>query len=360
MRSPRAFMVASFAGLAIVVALASWQDRSRTLRAAEDHVQLTVGLLREHALKVFATQELVHEQVQLRTAELDWEAISRSQELASFLRKLSNGMSEISSIWLADSTGHVRASSGLPYPRALTLESREEFRAHQEHDRGPFVGDQRLGTFGLSWRRSSSTGRFDGVIGIEISVQYFENWFRGLDAAGRSRAVLVRADGTVLAADPSTAEPPQFPPGSRLMQSIASGVQNEEWGASPSGIAHFFQWRQLDPYPVYVAYAIDQDVALRPWYRRVVFYVLLATGVLAALCSSAISRRAARRRRQRCSRLTGWKRSVSSPAGWRTISIICSPRWSAISTVLHCTGRRRPMFGGLRRQRCARRSAGPA
>jgi signal transduction histidine kinase/CheY-like chemotaxis protein len=284
MRSPRAFIIASFAGLAIVVALASWQDRSRTLRAAEDHVQLTVGLLREHALNVFATQELVHAQVQLRTAELDWEAISGSQELASFLRKLRDRMSEISSIWLADSMGHVRASSGLPYPPALTLENREEFRAHQEHDRGLVVGDQRLGTFGLSWRRSSSTGQFDGVIGIEIAVQYFQNWFRGLDAAGGSRAVLVRADGTVLAADPSTAEPARFPPGSRLMQSIASGVQNEEWGASPSGITHFFQWRQLDPYPVYVAYAVDKDVALRPWYRRVVVYALLATGVWAALC----------------------------------------------------------------------------
>ena len=291
MRSPRAFMIASFAALAIVVVLASWQDRSRTLRAAEDQVQLTVGLLREHALNVFATQELVHGQVQLRTAELDWEAIGSSQELASFLGKLRDRMSEISSIWVADSMGHVRASSGSPYPSALTLENREEFRAHQEHDRGLFVGDQRLGTFGLSWRRSSSTGQFDGVIGIEIAVRYFQNWFRGLDAAGR--AVLVRADGTVLAADPSAAEPARFPPGSRLMQSIASGVQNEEWGASPSGITHFFQWRQLDPYPVYVAYAVDQDVALSPWYRRVVSYALLATGVWAALCF--ISHFAARR-----------------------------------------------------------------
>ena len=56
MRSPRAFMVASFAGLAIVVALAGWYDREGALHAAEDHVELTVGLLREHALNVFATQ----------------------------------------------------------------------------------------------------------------------------------------------------------------------------------------------------------------------------------------------------------------------------------------------------------------
>jgi signal transduction histidine kinase len=77
------------------------------------------------------------------------------------------------------------------------------------------------------------------------------------------------------------------------MQSIASGVQNEKWETSPSGITHFFQWRQLDPYPVYVAYAVDQDVALGPWHRRVVFYALLAAGVWAALC--LISHFAARR-----------------------------------------------------------------
>jgi len=286
-------MVASLAGLMAVVALASWHDRSRTLRAAEDHVELTVGLLREHALDVFATQELAQEQIQARTAALDWEAISRSQELVSFLRKLRDRMSQISSIWLADGLGHVRASSGLPYPQALTLENSEEFRAHRAHARGLFVGGQRLGTFGLSWRRLSATGEFDGVIGIEIAVQYFENFFRGVDAAERSRAVLVRADGSVLAADPSTAEPPRFPPGSRLMQSIASGVQNEKWETSPAGITHFFRWRQLDPYPVYVAYTVDQDVALGPWYGRVVLYALLAAGVWAALC--LISHFAARR-----------------------------------------------------------------
>jgi hypothetical protein len=42
------------------------------------------------------------------------------------------------------------------------------------------------------------------------------------------------------------------------MQSIASGVQNDKWNVMPDGITHFFRWRQLDPYPVYVAYAVDQ------------------------------------------------------------------------------------------------------
>jgi hypothetical protein len=115
-------MVLSFAGLVAVVVFASWYDRKIALQAAEDRVQSTVGLMREHALNVFQTQELVYEQIRLRTAGLDWDTISRSKELASFLQQTRDQMmSHISSIWLVDSTGHVRASSGLSYPRSLTL-----------------------------------------------------------------------------------------------------------------------------------------------------------------------------------------------------------------------------------------------
>ena len=284
MRSPRTFMVCSFAGLVALVALASWYDRIGALHAAEDHVESTVSLLRQHASNAFQTQALVHEQVILRTAGLDWEKISRSDELASFLRETRNRMSQISSIWLADTTGHVRASSGLPYPRSLTFENRGDFRAHQESDHGMLVGEQHLGTFALTWRRPSSTGEFDGVIGIEIGVEYFENFFRGVDTTGHQRAVLVRADGSVLAASPGTGEPKRFPPTSRLMQSIASGVQNDKWNVMPDGITHFFRWRRLDPYPVYVAYAVDEDVALRYWYWRTAFCAILGAGVWAALC----------------------------------------------------------------------------
>jgi signal transduction histidine kinase/ActR/RegA family two-component response regulator len=284
MRSPRIFIVLSLGGVATVVALASWYDRSGTLHAAEDHVELTVGLMREHSLNVFQTQELINEQIALRTQGLDWEAISRSRELASFLRETRDRMSQISSIWLADTTGRVRASSGLPYPRGLSFENQDDFRAHRETSRGMLVGEQHLGTFALSWRRSSSTGGFDGVIGIEIGVEYFENFFRELDAKKPHRAVLMRADGAVLSAGPGTGEPRRFSPTSELMRSIASGIQNETWNVSSNGITHFFRWRRLDPYPVYVAYAVDQDVALDAWHRRVLAYAILGAALWSAVC----------------------------------------------------------------------------
>ena len=98
----------------------------------------------------------------------------------------------------------------------------------------------------------------------------------------------------MLAADSVGAEPRWFPPTSELMQSIASGIQNDKWGAPPRIAAHFFRWRRLAHYPVYVAYAMDEEVALRPWYGRVVFYAILGAAIWAGLCLIAYfaSRRA--------------------------------------------------------------------
>ncbi len=283
MRSLRVLMALSLAVLMCIAALASWYDRRVALRAAEDHVALTVDVMREQALNVFETQELVLDQIRQRTTGLNWDTIGQSAALASFLRKTRDRIDGISSIWLADAAGHVRASAGALYPPALTFENRSDFQAHRSGDESTLVGRPHLGTFALSERRSSSAGDFDGVITIEISAAYFERFFRGLDERDDHRAVLVRADGTVLAADSAYSEPQQFPPSSELMRSIADGVQNHRWNPSPGGGAHFFQWRQLAPYPVYVAYAIDQSVALRSWYGHVAFYAFLCAGVWVAL-----------------------------------------------------------------------------
>jgi signal transduction histidine kinase len=90
------------------------------------------------------------------------------------------------------------------------------------------------------------------------------------------------------------------------MRSIASGIQDHSWNPSPGGGAHFFQWRQLAPYPVYVAYAMDRNVALRSWYGHVAFYAFLCTGVwlsLSAITYLASQRAAAEAALQQAQRM---------------------------------------------------------
>ena len=282
MRPLRAFVLLSLAALVTIAILAAWYDRRVALQTAEDHVDLSVGIMSEHALKVFEVQELVLDQIALRTAGLDWDAIAHSDKIASFLRETRDRMGPISSIWLADAADTVRASSEATYPRNLAFEDREDFHSARDGG-GTLVSKPHLGAFTLIRRRSSPNGDFDGVFAIDVAVQYFESFFQGLDEQARHRAVLVRADGAVLAADSSDDEPRWFPPTSELMQSIASGIQNDKWSAPPGRATHFFRWRRLAHYPVYVAYAIDEGVALRSWYGRVVFYAVLGAAIWAAL-----------------------------------------------------------------------------
>jgi signal transduction histidine kinase len=286
------WVVLSLIALAAVVILACWYDRTLALHAAEDHVELTVDTMREHSLKVFTTLELVFDQIRLRTAPLDPETISRSETIARFLRETRDRMNPISSIVLTDAAGRVLASSQSPSPPSLAFADRADLVAHRESDGRTVFGEPRLGTFSLSQRRSS-TGEFDGIISIEISAGYFENFFRGLDDRYRHRALIVRKDGTVLAANSRVEELPTFPPTSALMRSIATNIQSDDWTSSAVGVTHFFRWRRLEPYPIYVAYAIDREVALRSWYGHVVFFA--ACGGLAWLALSLIAYQASRR-----------------------------------------------------------------
>src|SRR5260221_567408 len=101
-------------------------------------------------------------------------------------------------------------------------------------------------------------------------------------------------DGEVLASDPPPpGEVVRFPKSSLLMQAIAGGYHSHSWQVSPmDGREHLFSWRKLGQYPLYVAYAIDKEVALQPWYRHGRLYS--AVGLGAALALFLVSRLALR------------------------------------------------------------------
>ena len=194
MRPLRGFVFLSLVALVTIAILAAWYDRRDALRAAEDHVDLSVGIMSEHALKVFELQELVLDQIALRTTGLDWDAIGQSDNVASFLRETRDRMNQISSIWLADAAGKVRASSGSTYPRNLTDEDRKDLHSARDGD-GTLVGTPHLGAFTLIRRRSSSVGDFDGVFAIDVAIQYFESFFARMEPCSRPIPSVPNHDG---------------------------------------------------------------------------------------------------------------------------------------------------------------------
>ncbi|HEX7969643.1 MAG TPA: cache domain-containing protein, partial [Stellaceae bacterium] len=301
----QALVVMSVLVPAIGIGLAAWQDRRAIVSDAEQDVEQSVNILHEHTLKVFEIHELILDKIAMRTDGLDWASIAESPATSEFLRQVIANVNYISSIWLIDADGKVRATSNQSQNIAgLTVADREYFRAERDTDVTTFISKPYIGRlsgqplFGVARRRSTGTGAFDGVICISVPVEYFERLFRSVEPDERHRIVLVRDDGEVLASDPPPPnEVTHFPENSLLMRAVASGRQSHSWQVSPmDGREHFFSWRKLGGYPLYVAYAIDKDVALQPWYEHLRLYGAVGIGAaLALFLASLLALRYARR-----------------------------------------------------------------
>ncbi len=277
---------------AVGISILAWQDHEAVIKNAERHVDQTVGILQEHALKVFETNELLLDRVVMRLDELPSDNIGRSQALSSVLARILPNRDQIGAASVLDANGIVRAVAGPAHDAVGSdLSGRDYFRAMRDTATDTFISNEddsqvaEARAFGITRRLSTAPGRFDGVIHVDIPAATFERFFQNLEPHWRHRIVLVRADGEVLASDPP---PPQeverFPANALLMRAINSGFQLQEWRRSPvDGTEHFFAWRQLGSYPVYVAYAIDKDVALQPWYEHLRLYGVIAAGVALSL-----------------------------------------------------------------------------
>ena len=279
-------------GIGIVI----WHDRDAVLQAAERHVEQSVDVLHEHTLKVFEIHDLVLDKVAMRIDGLDWATIGSSPVIADFLAGAVAHMRHVQAVWLIDGDGKVRVSSDPTQDiSGVSVEHREYFRAERDTPGATFISKPYAARiahkqlFGVARRRSAADGVFDGIIRISVPVDYFEHLFSSIEADEQHRIVLLRADGEVLASDPPPpGEVARFPQSSLLMRAIASGNPSHSWQVSPiDGREHLFSWRKLGRYPLYVAYAIDKEVALRPWYQHVRLYSMI--GLCAATTLFLIS-----------------------------------------------------------------------
>src|SRR5947209_271358 len=84
-RMLRAALVAAVLVPVLLFAVAAWQSRKQELAKLDLTAQKTADMLREHALKVFETHELVLARVMDRIRGLDWGTIRSSREVHDFL-----------------------------------------------------------------------------------------------------------------------------------------------------------------------------------------------------------------------------------------------------------------------------------
>ena len=305
-------IVASLTVPAAYFAVVAVKNRADVEREARDAVLRTSAVLREHASKVFETQELalawVTEHIRDRTPEQ-----IAAPETSSFLVRLLAPLEQAVSLWVTDRDGVVRAGSQAWDPRQ-TLNEREFFRVHREGEMGAHVSAvfrgraTALRSFALSRPRIAAEGRFDGTVHISLSPEYFERFFAEAVAPLGHSAVLMREDGEILARSPPLRDAERQPSDSPLMKAIAAHADHGFFRgfSSLDGRERIYAYHRISPYPVYIVFGADVADVVQRWYDNL--WLFGSAGAITAallLLASSLALRRARAERKANARLHG-------------------------------------------------------
>src|SRR4051812_19971855 len=202
------FPVLLFAGLA-------WIDYRVELDRTHNDVATTTNALAEHAQTVVETVQLVLARVLDQIEHQVWTTLAASRETHEFLDRLRRELPQVKAIFLVDPNGILAASSrAFPMPRH-DVHVAEYFAAAKARNddaiaiSAPFPGTLSGTTGFMISRRRVRDGQFDGVVGVTVSPQYFDTFYRAiLDHPTASAAGLVRTDGAMLVRFPGLSGQP--------------------------------------------------------------------------------------------------------------------------------------------------------
>ncbi|BBK35188.1 hypothetical protein STAQ_02660 [Allostella sp. ATCC 35155] len=259
----RAVAVGTLLLPALLFALFAWQSWNAAMRETAERLRGTAGLILEHAVKVFETQELVGAHVAEIVRGLDVAAARAAAEgLHLRLRAIQERLPQIEDIWLIDAAGRpIVAARVATVPPDLDVSDREYFHIHFAHpDASTYVGPVIRGRvrgatfFQMSWRSANAAG-FDGVVVVSVRPSYFQEFYAGVAEDTGFTATLIRADGAVLARFPPPAQPLDALPPS---DPFASAIEGRPEGGLFRAVSSFdrrdriIAYRRLPRYPVYV------------------------------------------------------------------------------------------------------------
>jgi signal transduction histidine kinase/CheY-like chemotaxis protein len=303
-------LVAAVLVPALLLAAAAWWNREEVLSAGEETVVRTSAIMEEHAHKVFDTVDLVLGRIDERIQDKTWDEIS-APETSEFLRRLDEPLEHTVSIWIADGQGKVRAGSQ-EWDRNISIAERDFFRVHRGGNGGTYISAAFVGkathtaSFAVSRRRTTPDGLFDGTIHVSLGPEYFEQFYAEAAPPGPHAALLVRADGEILARDPARENIERFSPNSPLMRHIAHspghgfGVER----SSLDGEERLFAYGRVSEYPAYVVFGIPTNAILARWHRNLRGYgIVSGAAALTLLLVSWLALRRARAEQDALARL---------------------------------------------------------
>ncbi len=266
----------------------------------------TSGVAREHAARVFDTQELVIERVFDLLRGLD-DANIRSSEsrLHDGLKAILTDLSKFLSIVVTDRRGHILLSSSTyPAPPDVDLSDRDYFQALLVAPDARIVSKAQQSRidgrtfFGLSRSRLDANGEFGGVISIAISPTLFSNFYGTLaqqegEGQGGRVVTMIRDDGQILVRYPPVSTVlPIMPALHPFYQSIA---QNPEHGVyvgrlvlETANLNRLYAYDKVEGYPLYIVVGRSMRSILSDWLRQMLWYLAAIVPITIMLVFAAL------------------------------------------------------------------------
>jgi two-component system NtrC family sensor kinase len=295
-------LVASVALPAALFVYASWLGYQNNQVVADRQIDRTRDVLTEHALKVFETVERSIAEINEVVRDMPDDRISANEEnLHRRFERLADSSEQIKSVWVFDRYGHALVNS-LAYPApTIDFSDRDYFKAHVDRDIGIYVGEVLRPRppyggapfFGVSRRRSSPDGGFNGVIQASILPEYFSGFYARIGREAGSYASLIREDGLILARYPSHDITALLPNG-ELLKAIRANPEGALLLTSKlDNVERKVAYRKVSGFPVFVVAGLETPAIRAQWLSQMsnhLIFGLPATAALIAIVLLALKR----------------------------------------------------------------------
>ncbi|MFN3657830.1 MAG: ATP-binding protein [Pseudolabrys sp.] len=277
-RMLRLLVAASIVLPLTILAIAGWISYHQHFNDAEDRLSRTVGMMHEHAVKVFETFEISERYLEELLGRADDDTIRRNEaEYSGRIRSFIQNLPQLRDLWVINGEGLPLVSGSVyPMPPNLDLSDRDYFRAQKNGTVDTYISevvDARAAStnfFAITRKRLDAGNKFAGVFLVSIAPEYFERYYGTLPKRDLTVAGLVRSDGAVLVRYPVQREnPPRLPADTPLMAAIAANPD----GAVVFGKSYYDQverliaYRKLPNHNVYVYAGLNAGTVRAEWLQ---------------------------------------------------------------------------------------------
>jgi len=296
-----------------------WSSHAQEMEDAAATAVRTVTALNEHVIKVLDTHEIVLAELDYLIKDRPWDEIARDEELRGLMDHFLWNMDQLLAVSLIDGEGRIRLTTIRSSPPNFSVADREYFIAQRERDAGTFISAPYVGrnisssVIGISRRRTTPDGRFDGIVHVSVPVTYLTEFWEQFAPTIAHVIPLVRADGRVIARYPALDNPETLATNGPFLGralKTPSGVYTAV--SQVDGVERLNAYTQVKDYPLFISFSVETHAILARWrqgMRLYGFYTLVAMGALVGMTVMAIrqerlQREAARRWQEQADRLT--------------------------------------------------------